>query len=55
MTDEVEPERMMSDSRDEYLEDRQSRADAAILGASGYFELARREREKNPRAFEEGE
>jgi hypothetical protein len=45
----------MSDSRDEYLEDRQSLADAAILGASGYFELARREREKNPRAFEEGE
>ena len=38
---------------EEYLKDRQSRADAAILGSSGYLELARREYEKNPRAFED--
>jgi len=42
-----------ADKRQEYLDDRRSRADAAILGASGYFDLARREREKNPRAFME--
>ena len=41
----------MKDSRDEYLDDRDARADAAILGASGYLELARRVREDNPRAF----
>ena len=44
----------MSDrnQRDEYLDARQSRADAAILGSSGYLDLSRREYEKNPRAFE---
>jgi hypothetical protein len=42
----------MNDSRDEYLDDRDSRADAAILGASGYLDLARRVRETNPHAFE---
>ena len=39
--------------KEEYLNDCQSRADAAILGSSGYLELARREYEKNPRAFED--
>jgi len=39
--------------RDEYLDDRDARADAAILGSSGYLDLAMHEREKNPRAFEE--
>lgn len=41
------------DPRQDYLDDRDSRADAAILGSSGHFDLARREREKNPRAWEE--
>lgn len=44
---------MTPDDRDEYLDDRDSRADAAILVSSGYLDLARREREKNPRAFKE--
>lgn len=41
-------EKMGAGMREEYLNDRQSRADAAILGSSGYLELARREYEKNP-------
>ena len=47
------PHGMFYDERDEYLRDRDSRADAAILGSSGHLDLARREYEKNPRAFED--